>query len=137
MTVLATASLCFSNLHPVRCLITSPGEAICLNKAFHQPWTVTVLEFEILSDAAQYHPQNACGQIVAVDHRADKKATHTNHTVQVLPARRRVPIDPLIPILKLQRCSAESKAAQPTIPGTNQITHLRTHQRPGTLRVFT
>ena len=47
------------------------------------------------------------------------------------------PPDPTITIGHLQCRSAEAKAAQPAVFGADQVAHLRAHQRPSALRVFT
>ena len=54
-----------------------------------------------------------------------------------MPSGGRIPAYPLVTITQLQRRCAEPEPAKPAMLRADQKAHLRPHQRPSTLRVFT
>ena len=134
--ILAASTLTLSDVQPVGRLIGRAGKVLGVDEALHQPRPVAVLRFEVLTQAAQRHAQHARGQVVTAHRGADEKAGHADDAVLVLGARGLVPAEPLVTIGQPQRRRSKTQPTQPAVFRADQVTHLRAHQRPGTLRVL-
>ena len=62
---------------------------------------------------------------------SDQKTTQVDNAMQLLPARLRIPADPPVSILELQRGCAESQSTEPAVLRVNQIANLCTDQGTG------
>ena len=135
--VLAAAALRLADLLPVRSPVAGADKVRRVDEALHQPGTVAVLRLVVGAQAAQDHALHHGGQVLAIHCSADQEAAHAHHAMHLLATQVRTPAYPLITVGHLQCRGTEAKATQPAVFGADQVTHLRPHQGPSALRVFT